>query len=294
MSATGNILLLLYLRGYDNMGLAERTANRVQIQSGREVEIDTAFINPIWIGQVGAALALISLGFLVYKIKPKLWLFHFASLVCGLANVVFSASRGPLIFMFLSIGVILLKSLAIKGRRTSSAYILLIITLGFFTSIKYLQEVKVSGTQVLLIDRIVNFLFLEGGREREARDDLLEEAWHQFLVSPIYGDQFVLRNGGGYPHNILLEVLMATGIVGATIFGSALVLCLSAGLKELRRTREGNNVIAVSLAFFFIMSGMTSGSIYVNPEIWLSLSLLSVIALKINLPRKIIDRPHAV
>ena len=88
-------------------------------------------------------------------------------------------------------------------------------------------------------------------------------AWEQFMDDPILGRFIFEKANNYYPHNIILEVLMATGILGAGFFFWHLILTFKAATFLLRQP-----TLALSSAFIVIIflkefvQGLFSGSIW--------------------------------
>src|SRR5690606_28232815 len=79
-----------------------------------------------------------------------------------------------------------------------------------------------------------------------------------------------------YPHNIVMEMLAETGIVGASCFAVYVVtVVLSAfhGIKKMLRYRYSTHdvlppVLALSLFLFSLLNAMTTGDLIENSSVW--------------------------
>jgi O-antigen ligase len=106
---------------------------------------------------------------------------------------------------------------------------------------------------------------LEGGIEGEDRDLSIVAAWQDFLRNPIIGSSFVGTLDGYYPHNIVVEALMATGIVGGVWFVAYLLIVLFKCFGLLYKK--------ISFPFAIIMlvmvaSSLLSGALFMGVDIW--------------------------
>src|SRR5262249_31140493 len=79
-----------------------------------------------------------------------------------------------------------------------------------------------------------------------------------------------------YPHNVLLEIALDTGVIGALVF----VVTVGAGLHRMgglalaRRGRDSARAALIaSLLVFALVNGMVSSGIAGNGGIWLALGL---------------------
>jgi hypothetical protein len=97
------------------------------------------------------------------------------------------------------------------------------------------------------------------------------EAFESFLTSPILGSRFDLPISGSWPHNILVEVLMATGVVGGFVFAFALGGSL---MRSINLSREQINMGSLILIQSFI--GLQfSGSIWGGAGLWMSIAMVN-------------------
>ena len=102
--------------------------------------------------------------------------------------------------------------------------------------------------------------------DQTSRNYLFDDAFLLFQKSPIFGSQFV-TTGGGYPHNLLIEVPMSLGIIGLIFFFYILINIFFKLYKIFLIPNlqiEIFGIICVCLIVLFL--GLTSGSIFVNPE----------------------------
>lgn len=269
-----NILLLYYLLTSGTQSYVEMMAGRANVQSDNEMGTESTFINPIMIGQMGAVMVIHTVNLLLKGIRKRYALFYIGAGAIGFANVLLGASRGPLLFM--TLGVLIAWVHHVYWRpKTSMFFIkitvgLVLLVLSFTLVLRPLME----QYDIFLFQRVEMFLEGRKNAEKEDRDVLISGGIDQFLQNPAVGDQYVMRGGNGYPHNILVEVLMATGIVGSILF---LLMLGVMFLKMYRLTFTSYQpypFMLMCMGFFFFTSGFTSGSLFVNPEIWLSVAMI--------------------
>jgi hypothetical protein len=272
--AAANLLLLYYLLTKTGQTSAEMIGSRVNIQSSNELGTDSTFINPILIGQLGAILLIFCSTLLFNRIKSQNFIWYIAGGLLGVYNIMISSSRGPFLLALTGVFVALIHSVhwnsGAKGYLAKLIGWLLLVVVSAVPVVSWL----LANYEISMLQRMETFLLERAAGGREARDEVFADAWNQFISSPIFGDQFVVRLGGGYPHNIVVETLMATGLVGGSLFLGLLWLIT---LKVRRIMFDGYfpfEFMIISMACFFFLSGLTSGSIFVNPEIWLSLAVV--------------------
>src|SRR5690606_23488506 len=114
---------------------------------------------------------------------------------------------------------------------------------------------------------------LRGNNSNEdERVVLYRNALEQFISSPIYGDQVMVKEIHSYPHNLVMEVLMALGIIGfiplLMIFRNFFKRFVS-----VIKCSMFNFIIFFLIAINFIFQSLTSFSIFTNPGLWMILGL---------------------
>ena len=158
-------------------------------------------------GHLGTTLALISMYLLLFnkELLPK-YLVWFG-LLLGLATIVIATARSPfLALMIVSFYFVILK----KNWKLYAAYFAAII-LAIIGIYVYDQS---GRTYFAFINRTYNWIF-EG--DNSLRTPLFERSLDIFKNNPLFGGR-TLYEEGMYPHNIFLELLMATGIVGFVFY----------------------------------------------------------------------------
>lgn len=270
----GNLLLTLYFFGGGVVQDETRFFGRAQIDG--EVE-GSAVINPITVSLMGVQLFVMALGrMLTVRTDPPAVQAALGLLtIYSVFNIVIGGSRGPI--LALAVCILAVGFLSFRGtlsnqthvRRGIFAYLLI----GLAGAISY---VSVAGRDLYIYQRFVDMLEtrLQGGREE--RDYLLADAWNDFLNSPLIGESYVMKSGG-YPHNFIVESLMATGIVGTTFLLLAFVYVLT-GIWRLLNGRAGPYGISLALlAICYIVTGLVSGTIGQHPDLWACMAIMTVL-----------------
>ena len=158
-------------------------------------------------GHLGTSLALISLFFLLFRRKELPFYLVVYGFLLGLTTVIIAGARSP----FLALMVVIPYLLIIKKDFkliTIFVSLLLISIMGIY----FLG--RSENFKMMFVDRTYLWLF-EG--DNSLRTPLFERSLDIFKSNPIFGGRTHYEDGM-YPHNIFLELLMATGIVGFIIY----------------------------------------------------------------------------
>jgi O-antigen ligase len=144
-----------------------------------------------------------------------------------------------------------------------------------FVAVLYLAFA--SGMEIFLFDRFE--LTYEGrlGGAEEERDLLFASAWSDFLSSPLIGKAYAVSLGDASPHNVFLESLMSVGLFGTAFFLATLIYAFL-GLWRLLNGVMGQRGYTIGLSSLCLMTlGLTSYSIGQSPELWIFLSLITLL-----------------
>ena len=115
------------------------------------------------------------------------------------------------------------------------------------------------------IDQRVSGTFDEMEDRSESRFDLWQGAWEDFVENPLTGRAFDGRYGT-YPHNLLLESFMATGIVGGLSFLWILLNGVQAAWQLIRHSTE--HAWLGFLFFQMTVYAMFSGALWSHFGFW--------------------------
>jgi len=283
---TSNILILAYYLIFsksDFLGLFQAQQIDITIKSNTSVRY---LLNSITISFYGELLCLFALiYFLFYKniktcIKNRIsyYLLFSFSFIIGLLNLIAGAARGPLISFILIIIIISITFLIVKIRNifvkrnnvlNNSIYIIVFITiliLIFFVTVLLIQN-------NFTIARRVQWLFDKPFIEMNDRWLLWENGFKQFMQKPLFGDSFILRKEGTYPHNIIIESLMSTGLIGS-VFLFSYISASFYYFYYYNKYEIENLIVFMTLLAFFLISN-TSGGLFTQPEFWIITSLIN-------------------
>lgn len=247
--------------------IATRAMFLVELDDGSEISV----LNPITLSYFGEILALFSLALLFLK-KTKFLrtLFYLFTCAMGIYVLIMGASRGP--FLTFVIIAFLLVFINIQFSKKTKTYLLrlsAIFSLFVFT-FAYWVVPKLISLNIEFVRRLGALFEDKGDVSIQARDQQWNAAWTQFLENPILGDQFLENYLNYYPHNIYLEALMATGLIGGSIFFAII------GYTLINITLEYFNkdvlIIFSLLLLTALLANFTSGSLFAGSTLWILLA----------------------
>lgn len=279
-----NVFITYFLIKYFGFGL-DLFASRAYLSFTDSAGDEKTILNPITISLMGEALGVISFYFILFPSKEsplykKVFLFPF--FIIAMINLLFGGSRGPLLgFLML---VMLITYFYLKVGSYSVIYNLKLLIVAFSIVsliVIYLPFLKENFT---LIARFTDTIDSRTSGGTEKRDYHLISAWNIFVDSPFIGGRFVEDYENHYPHNVYLEALMATGIIGGGFF----FIAIGTALRKLRRFYLKYIGSKIFIVFVFILVNMIavaiSGSLFTSVGFWSMLALF----LSIDLQEKLI------
>jgi hypothetical protein len=270
-----NIALVVQVFSATAVELATLLSGRMQIaEKGEEV----AVLSPLTFGFIGAATAAFCLARLcLYRDDGGWRRLALALLGCvGLVNMMLGASRGPIAGLTLAALLLAWRLLTTPRSATEPPRWWAGICLA--TPIALLLALAVTEiVPTFLFARILFFFQDRSSGVKEERDYQFEAAWKDFLESPLIGRHFVSSLDNFYPHNVALEVLMSTGLLGGLLFLLSIVVLLISSYRVLFRSGEARTVAIGLAAVCMLSSGMTSASIHSYPEFWIFFALMVIL-----------------
>ena len=267
---SGILLLVLLYKIFGGLSI-EMLARRMAL-SGEEGKGNN--INAITLSIYGSSLALMSFYFLLFKHEFGKGVLIFATLL-GMAILVMGASRGPQVTFVVCLVYMLATHTFRHRKRYKSKLNFAVGIAAVLAAILYLIS-KIDLNQIAMYKRFADFG--EGlSSDTSAREKTWSLSWQQFLDAPIFGDAYLVRpwyglSYGTYPHNIYLEVLMATGILGAILFFPAM------GALLLRRVRNVNQIGIKVLLLAPVIASLFSGNLFFNPNLFSAIALMTAFA----------------
>ncbi len=224
--------------------------------------LGTTAFNPISVGHLGVSMLILALSGPPNSgaaVKVGRGLLGLLSSVVVVASV----SRGPI-----AAALLVLLLVAFRRRQTGALstmrlllrVLLLSVLIGAITlGVMYLQENEYVDVAARFFDALQDV-------SAQERTQMIVSAWRGFLDHPWLGSSFVEVHSVTYPHNIIVESLMATGIVGFAL------LCVNAssGLRAAwGLARRATPYSWVGLVFIqYVLNGLSSGSLFLDASYW--------------------------
>lgn len=214
--------------------------------SGR---LESERLNPIAYGHLGVSTAVVSLWALL--IKREINILTILGLLIGVLGVTASGSRGP----FLSLAVCVLMILTQLKFRANKITIVLIAV---FLMCAILLDIFIDFDNFFILNRVKTSMFEDDGRSQ-----IFSDAYHAFLDNIFLGAGYPFD---AYPHNIVLEAFMSSGIFG----GVLMIATLSIGVMASFRVLKNKKFSWVSLLFIqYLFFSMVSSTIYYSNILWM-------------------------
>lgn len=220
-------------------------------------------LNPISLGYNSGSLILVSAYILLNNSKDIVnnlftRIVLFGSIFLGLYFLLAAASRGPLISTIIPLLIIFISS----GKKVLYAGIPSVL-LGSYIFVDFVLPL-LQGKGGSDLSRLSS----THDKSAEVRSDLINislqkfsENWHNTLFG--YG---VELPGHGYPHNIIVESFLSTGIVGGGIFS---LICLVVLIRSIHLVMCQDSWSWVGILYIQILIlAIVSGSIYSTSAFW--------------------------
>ncbi len=227
------------------------------------------YISPLALSY-GAALTMgVGISYLLANtVSRRRKLAVYAALLLSLGPFFLGASRGSIFSLGLPFVFQILLSRRF-GRKVTQIGALLV-----FAALLYLATFWL-GTNVF--DRVLEISeAVDAGATSAVRVVIWQHTWDQFLASPIFGNSLESEYAGFHPHNVLLEVLISTGILGFTMFVLFLIQVSTAAFRIATRSPQYFWIVVIFLQA--LISNMFSGAIY--GATWMALGAGLVLSLQ--------------
>lgn len=227
--------------------------------------------NPIAMGHLGVTTILVSFGWFLNqrRMKVKQLAIVGGLVAAGALLLLLANSRGPLV----SLGACLFTLALSRFNRKRTAAILIIS--GFGVAVLFATQYELIYEGILR-----RFSMVSTGQDQatELRLIAINGAWDQFLTSPLMGDGIEERNTGFYPHNVILEALMTTGLIGAIPFVLLLTKATHASWTIMRKHEEFIWLALIQVQY--LIAAQLSGAIYQATSLWVSVAAVLAVSSK--------------
>ena len=252
-----NVLLFAFIL-FDNGFSTDIFRNRFRVGD--------SVVSPITMSQYGGALLIMATS--SWLITRRKGLLYPALMLVGFLLLVLGSSRGPLASAVVCAGLLLADQLRIRAK--SFVYWSFVMGALLLTAVFIVKFIIPNLDQIALLNRVTQTI--DNGSGLDEREQQWSSAWEQFIGSPVFGDSLIENAFNFYPHNFLLEVLMATGIVGALALLPAGVIFIKKYLQRWSYAPEKR--VYFYLFIFFFGCSMFSLSLITNAHLWIVLGLV--------------------
>lgn len=263
-----NILIVLYL--FKNGGVSvEALAYRAS------VDTDSGnVLNPITIGQFGVFGVVSAAGLMMREERSIISIVvAISAMAISVCNVFLGASRGPILVG----AIVLLLIVYYYGYSQEKTSMFVLKVWAYFCAAGaafYVFVIPfVSATRISVFSRIREMFHQKLKGEKEIRDYEWESAIVQFKEHPVLGDKYINDFDNYYPHNVYLEVLMSTGIIGGFLF----FIGLSIVLYRILVVYHSKSVVRFAFATVVVailLFRATSGALHQAPDFWAALGII--------------------
>ena len=231
---------------------------------------DGNILSPLILSYGSALIIVIGVAYLSFnKVSSRFKIFIIFTITISTIPFFLGSSRGGLLAIFIS-----LLSVILFGSG-SSRKIKLITVFGIMISFAFYIMNTIQSNLLLRVEKIQDI------QDDDARLLRYFESYQIIRENPLLGNGLVLESFDNYPHNIILEVLQATGLVGLLPF-TILILKGFKATRNIFLKKPKYAWIAIIFIQTFV-SNMLSGSVITASWFWFSLALVIVFDKRLNI-----------
>lgn len=227
---------------------------------------DDDVISPLILSYCSIISISVLSSYLLYnKERTRNYVLFIGTIIISLVSLFLGASRGSLIALAVPFLLIMIFR---RNFKTLVIGTLLLVILIFI--LIYLDS-KFSSS---LMERFFSLSKdIDEGSTSAIRLNIWEASFNQFLFNPFWGDKLRVDNfDGAHPHNIILEVLQTTGIIGFIPFIILLFSSFKASIKIIKT--HPSYIWIVVLFVQSLIQNLFSGATYTASWFWVSMALL--------------------
>jgi O-antigen ligase len=253
------IMLVLLVRGDIVFVDPENRDYIISDLNPDDLRLNLETLNPISIGSLAVRSVILGTFGLLESESVYFAIAGLINIVLGLRVLLLANSRGPLISLLLCIAVFMIvsrKYLNLSWKKLSLILGLTAAYLFYVVSYSSSRLVQVIGSDINSIDRVI----------------LWAGALSQFTNNVLFGDGIEVRFLSDYPHNLILEALMSTGIIGTIFFVAYFVRLFYIAKPSFTFSASNWWLAYVALAAF--SAALFSGGIYASGEFWVLTALV--------------------
>ncbi|WP_150452384.1 O-antigen ligase family protein [Arenibacter lacus] len=217
-------------------------------------ETGESVLSPLALSYAGALTIVLCLSKLIFSkdIKRNEFVYLTITIVFSFVMFLLGSSRGSVIALLLTIPLFLYYS-PLKQKVKFMGLSTLSIPIIYWA-------IEASGSTIF--ERISNTKEDQGS----GRDYLWRKALAHFIENPIFGGKVEI--GGIYPHNLIIEILMSTGIVGCFLILSVITKGFSLGFLQSKMDNSNLFIILIMIQGFvqhFFTAGFYTSTLLFVP-----------------------------
>lgn len=218
-----------------------------------EVKKDDNYISPLALSYVSVLGIGLGLSYLITNnLNKKETLFLVVVILSCFIPFFLGASRGAIIALIFPFFIY-----CISSKNLKSKFSMLIIGLIFIGAISIATFFLGTG----VFDRFLNIgTAIEQGNSSAVRLIIWENELIRFMENPLFGYSLQSNYAGHHPHNILIEALITTGLLGAIPYFSFLIAVFLKSISIIRKNPEYFWVVV--LFYMGFAQNMFSGAIW--------------------------------
>jgi O-antigen ligase len=232
-------------------------------------------LSPITISFYGSTILILSFYNIYFTINKKYSMFFdYLGIIFGILLLFIGASRGPFITSAVIIIFLIFKKIKISNNK-----LFLVLKIIFFTIllIIFLNK-KLDTDNLLVLDRVLTTINDGSNNQNDERFIMWSSSFDQFLTDPIFGNSYLEKNSKWYPHNIFIEVLLSTGLIGFFLFiiPIAITFIYFIKSKNILNDKYYSHIFLIFIADLF--SYTTSGGIFMANDFFLIFIIITSVS----------------
>jgi len=211
----------------------------------------------IFVGHYGLSLVVLSL--YMYLFLRRKGYQYILGILIGVFPIYVSAARSPILALLIILSIFLI--LINKKKYWICFFCLLLLSL---VVLYFIYKSKI-GEDLIFFKRLNDAIFENNA---SGRSFYLNQGIEVFIKHPFLGGNALFKDGM-YPHNLFVEILMSTGLLGMALFIIYFKFVAESFfkiLKNIYKYKESGILIFFFLQYFIL--AQTSGSLYSSFEFW--------------------------
>lgn len=222
-------------------------------------------VNPLLLSYCATLIIGVLIFYMMYnKTSKKQKVFIYITIVLSIVPFFLGSSRGSLFALFFPFIVLMFSSASSKN-----IFNIALISIVAVVALIFLDDYMGSG----LLERFTGTQdAINSGSESAVRLQIWKQSFEQFLSNMMIGDTLNTKFVNHYPHNIYIEVLQQTGLLGFIPFAILIITAIKYVMYIFKRYPKYG-----WLTIFFLqamMQNMFSGALYTATWFWAGMAIV--------------------